>query len=667
MLAIYIILGVLIVLLMAFLTVRLVWNVRLQQFQKRSGIQSSSRHKMAFGSNIAALSLLFVVGGLMLAGGLNSLSSSKPKLIVINKHQGEVKTQVNAKAFESEEELEKILKIVTNNNGLRDEIQWVNTGAPKDGTALPDIDNGKSVISDTYEQVAGVSEADIAKVQKDGKYLYYGPRFLNHLYRLPLDDKGNHVGEFDQLDFDTTFKFQEMLLHERYLIVFGIIYKEFGIDGDRFDFETIHSDLYYGKSMYYIIDLEEFTVVKEEVVNGYIEEVRLVGDLLFVVSKRWLRSNDNRLMTKEELQNVYYFKGEINSAALTLIKATNLKTLETTNIGFFGDMQGFYMSQNYILLATSKWVFSDLRGYTNKSTIIAVKYDAEGNMTYRGSKEVEGIVLNQYSMDERKDYFRIVTTYGPNHRNSLYILKEDQSSDELVLVSSILEGIGKPGEDVKSVDFQETSVRIVTFRQIDPLYIINLTNPEKPFIEVELEEPGFSSGLIDFGNDTFVGIGRMADFEGRIIGIKVSAYKYENGILENVQNIEFPFADGEYITAQALDSMRQNLLVNKEIGLLGFIATGIFNDPIIEDEGHSLYRSKVLLFKVDFAEEDPLSLLVISKKSFVERLEKIVLVNEMIHVLSPNVDFMYNLPNSEWTEELRFIKYQPMPVEDTKN
>lgn len=82
--------------------------------------------------------------------------------------------------------------------------------------------------------------------------------------------------------------------------------------------------------------------------------------------------------------------------------------------------------------------------------------------------------------------------------------------------------IGKPGEQVYGVRFVGTRAFVVTFRQIDPLYLLDLSNPTDPRISGELTMLGFSSDLYLLANDLLLGIGRDADANGRIGGVKVA-------------------------------------------------------------------------------------------------------------------------------------------------
>jgi len=116
----------------------------------------------------------------------------------------------------------------------------------------------------------------------------------------------------------------------------------------------------------------------------------------------------------------------------------------------------------------------------------------------------------------------------PIHR--LYVLREDAANDNKLSILSELPNedqpkvIGKPGEEIYAVRYFGDYAYIVTFRNTDPLYAINLTDPTAPFIEGELEIPGFSDYLHPISNDLLLGIGKEANEDGLVQGIKIALF-----------------------------------------------------------------------------------------------------------------------------------------------
>lgn len=112
--------------------------------------------------------------------------------------------------------------------------------------------------------------------------------------------------------------------------------------------------------------------------------------------------------------------------------------------------------------------------------------------------EVPGRLLNQFSMDEYNGFLRVAVTVG--NENDLYVMDSD-----LRVVGSLL-GFGK-AEVIYGVRFVADKGYVVTFRQVDPFFVVDLSNPEKPRMAGELKIPGYSSYLHPLGGNLILGVG----------------------------------------------------------------------------------------------------------------------------------------------------------------
>ncbi len=123
------------------------------------------------------------------------------------------------------------------------------------------------------------------------------------------------------------------------------------------------------------------------------------------------------------------------------------------------------------------------------------------------SGEVPGRTLNQFSMDEYNGYFRIATTNSQWNRdrsaNHVYVL--DDSMD----IVGELEDLA-PGERIYSARFMRERLYLVTFRNIDPLFVIDLADPENPEVLGKLKIPGYSDYLHPYDEDHIIGVGKEA-------------------------------------------------------------------------------------------------------------------------------------------------------------
>ena len=199
---------------------------------------------------------------------------------------------------------------------------------------------------------------------------------------------------------------------------------------------------------------------------------------------------------------------------------------------------------------------------------------------------------------------------------------------------------------------------------MDPLYTIDLSDPYNPkILPNPVEEEGFSTGITiwdDHGNS--IGIGFMSDGEGRITGVKVSAYR--KGVSEPVQIVEFPYERYGYIYAPATYNQRQNLFVDKKLELYGFIMHNVRleSTPIDSEKPYEeRYKSMVVVFHINFDKADEYIMTLVPKLTdelYNYNIEKIVSVNETIHILSRIEDLNFNMTTYTFSSPLRFDGYE---------
>ncbi|GLW96256.1 beta-propeller domain-containing protein [Microtetraspora sp. NBRC 16547] len=149
-----------------------------------------------------------------------------------------------------------------------------------------------------------------------------------------------------------------------------------------------------------------------------------------------------------------------------------------------------------------------------------------GMPRYVSSGVVPGRLLNQYSLSEHAGHLRVATTSnaevfgGPADRSSsgVYILK----ADTLAQVGAVT-GLGK-SERIYSVRFIGDVGYVVTFRQVDPLYTLDLRDPAAPKVTGELKISGYSSYLHPAGDGRLLGVGQEASAQGRVLGTQISLF-----------------------------------------------------------------------------------------------------------------------------------------------
>lgn len=189
--------------------------------------------------------------------------------------------------------------------------------------------------------------------------------------------------------------------------------------------------------------------------------------------------------------------------------------------------------------------FSSAPGISDINTEIShYRIDGTGILSAVGSSVVPGTLNNQFSMDEYGGNLRIATENSWWNRNqdpnapvgtNLYVL--NASHPEFEVIGGI-EGLA-PGEQVYAVRFDGERGYVVTFRQVDPLFVIDLTEPTAPEVMGQLKIPGYSQYLHVLSDHHLIGIGRDADeTTGQYDSMVVSLF--------NVMDPEEPYLQGRY-------------------------------------------------------------------------------------------------------------------------
>jgi len=189
--------------------------------------------------------------------------------------------------------------------------------------------------------------------------------------------------------------------------------------------------------------------------------------------------------------------------SLTTLSSINLKNSSekvTTKL-LFGDVSNILMSKTNLYITSSFYSNDTFRCGPNMRCIMPYYYSWENtlihkfnidknNLKYSSSNMVSWSPLNQYSMDEGTDgTFRIITSsYYPERNTNLFIL--DSKMQKLSSITNIA-----PKEDFKSSRFMWDKLYLVTFEQIDPLFVIDLKDNKNPKILWELKIPGYSTYL----------------------------------------------------------------------------------------------------------------------------------------------------------------------------
>ncbi len=379
---------------------------------------------------------------------------------------------------------------------------WTGTKSGLVANSAAQIDSDYST---TNIQVEGVDEADIVKT--DGRYIYVISGSKVVIVNAYPAENARILSEIE-VSGDPV----EIFINGNKLVVLGWAYvkvydvsdrenplltRDISFDGHYFDSRMVESYVY--------------VIINSPTIYYWAEKINLPH----------ISSNGNTKTVSAT--EIYYFENIHDySYEFTTIMAINTQedgeeiTSETFLIGVTQNV--FVSSNNIYITYTNYWVYplrdwsSEMSDWETEKTIIHKISIADGTIKYKCWGEVPGHVLNQFSMDEYQEYFRIATTtdWGNGARNHVYVLDEDLN------IVGKLEDIA-PTERIYSARFLGDRAYLVTFRRVDPLFVLDLSNPHDPKILGELKIPGYSDYLHPYDETHIIGVGKET-------GVKIALF-----------------------------------------------------------------------------------------------------------------------------------------------
>jgi uncharacterized secreted protein with C-terminal beta-propeller domain len=260
---------------------------------------------------------------------------------------------------------------------------------------------------------------------------------------------------------------------------------EIGVSWTLFGLKLqIYKDLiivYNDTALYILRFNEENHTLKEEAFIYHSIETRIFENQLFVISYH---------SSNEELDfNNLYYDGLSSRNNIYCITKYDLDTLEMNEVEVLGNYKTVcYMSDEYISLSNYEF-YQPLQSNKTLTSVFTLNLEPVGVFV------AEGTVLNQYSVDIYKNELRVVSTSIRETETNILTIFDLK---ELKVLSVLDQGIGLYRERVKSVSFTDTTCYVVTYRQTDPLYEIDLTDPKNPIIKDAIHVDGYSSYLKTF-------------------------------------------------------------------------------------------------------------------------------------------------------------------------
>jgi len=500
-----------------------------------------------------------------------------------------------------------LLKLLEKSSGQirlfdRAEISGSASKALDQAVITPQAASTPPEYSGTNVQVEGVDEADLVKT--DGAYIYHVNKERVLIIKAQPADQMQVVST---LHFESSgFEPLDLYLDAQNLIVIGSYNREPLIEPDNqlkvricppfSSFQTTRA------IVYNIQDQSQPEKVRELELEGNYLTSRKVDSSFYLLTNKylnyysirnregitplWRDSIQGDAFIAEKLEKIRYFPDCISPNYL-MMAALDLNSSSKADIHtYLGSGNQVYASQQNLYVAIQQIIYPEtgaLQSGTEyqppESNTRLYKFALQpGKIQYCSSGTVPGTILNQFSMDEYGDFLRIATTSGETWRDDQYT-----SQNNVFILNTDLQICGKleniaPGERIYSTRFMGDRAYMVTFRQVDPFFVLDLQDPLQPRILGKLKIPGYSDYLqpydenhiIGFGKDTVEVKGWNDQAQAYYLGMKVAIFD-----VTDVENpVEMSRATiGDRGTDSEVLHNHKALLFSAEKNLLAFPVT----------------------------------------------------------------------------------------------
>ncbi len=476
--------------------------------------------------------LIFVLG--FISGCTNeNINFLKDFNIKDFKDSGSIINNGNLASFSScsvlKSELEKAYKENYRGNAVAESAGVAKSAASDSAVTAPDY-------SQTNVQVKGVDEADIVKT--DGKYIYMVSYNKLVIAKAYPSNEAKILSETELKGFNP----QELFIDDDKVLIFGSSSYEYPVVEAKSKAEIARPGI--GYYPYYlplmslklidVKDKENPEIVREVDFEGNYLTSRKIGSFVYFVINNYPRyyimeknvdveeiiprvrddKANNEFVPSVGCSSVRYFEPIVANNFIT-VAAFDMddEDSEINKEVILGSGQNVYASQENLYVAEVDYGYA-YRGFPEvdsefpKEKTNVHKFSLnDGEINYLDNGVALGRILNQFSMDEYKGNFRIATTIGnvwdenKKSSNNVYVFDE-----EMNLIGE-LEGLA-PGEKIYSTRFMGDRGYMVTFKKVDPLFVIDLKDPENPEVLGKLKIPGFSDYLHPYDEDHIIGVGK---------------------------------------------------------------------------------------------------------------------------------------------------------------
>jgi inhibitor of cysteine peptidase len=429
--------------------------------------------------------------------------------------------------------------------------------------------NTYSTYSTTNIQVAGVDEADTVKT--DGQYIYtvsttqntgyyfngYYTETNNAVYIIKADPQDPQVISKITLDNNTEPAGLYLSQDGSKLVVLASEYQTYNYGSERIPSSNVATPMlmFYQADVYTFINVYDVSnkanpvLTRNYTLSGSYFNSRMIGNYVYTVVSQPAYANNDSVVLPEVYNNavnstveptdIYYTDVQDSYFTYTTFAGLNVmddsQALSSMTI-MMGGTSDMYVSQNNMYI-----IYPSQTGQDTEIYQISINGQA---LTPQARGAVPGYVLNQYSMDEYNSNFRVATTTSTGswinqaQQNNIYVL------DMNLTIVGKLENLAQ-GESIYAARFMGDKCYLVTFKQTDPFFVIDLSNPEAPTVAGQLKIPGYSSYLHPYDANHVIGLGMENET------LKLSLFDVTD--INNPTEIANYTVEGNYTSSTALN------------------------------------------------------------------------------------------------------------------
>lgn len=535
------------------------------------------------------------------------------------------------------------------------------------------VPSANSNSSDTNNQVDGVQEGDIIK--NDGKYIY-----VNTVTGLKIidSDPTNPKVVATINSIPENMSISEIFITGKKLVVIGqnnyfhIMNYDKSIAPDAVIMPPRYYEDRTNVLVYNIETIEKPVLEQEYLFDGNYLSGRTIEDKLYLISTKYITYGYD-IYNKEGLEiplpyysdaltntrydfgydDIKYFPNYIDSRYMYTIGIDlSDKSIKPDVDVYLGGSDNIYVSKDNMYAAIADYNYD----YTIKQTelynpgyttsTVVYKFNLEnGSINVASQSSVPGTLINQFSMDEHEGMFRIATTTGEmwqnTSKNNVYIL------DNNLKIIGKLEGLA-PGERIYSTRFAEDRIYMVTFKQVDPLYVIDASNPNNPVVEGMLKIPGYSTYLHIVDENHILGFGydtEVSTWGGTINGgLKLSLFDVTDADKPKEVKTEIIGKSGTY-----------SEVLHNHKALMFSLSKGIMAFPVnITGENYKNEFNGAFIYNIDndnFSLKNKISHMN-NLNTYGYEVRRVIYINDYIYSFSDNVMQIHSILNNGKVGEL---------------